>query len=67
MLVGLSGPFVALVSGPGGGAGRQASSQLPTPSPFLLGLYNSGRPLEKKSQSDLFKTKSQSYDWGAEM
>ena len=54
MLVGLSGPFVALVSGPGGGAGRQASSQLPTPSPFLLGLYKSGRPLEKNhTQTDL--------------
>ena len=53
MLVGLSGPFVALVSGPGGGAGRQASSQLPTPIPFLLGLYKSGRPLGKNhTQND---------------
>ena len=51
-LVGLSGPFVALLSGTGGGAGRRASSQLPTPIPFLLGLYKSGRPLGKKSHSE---------------
>ena len=53
-LVGLSGPFVALVSGPGVGAGRRASSQLPTPIPFLLGLYKSGRPPGKNhTQNDL--------------
>ena len=62
--VGLSGPSVVLVNGTGGGA-RQASFQLPTPIPFFLGLYKSGRPLEKKSQSDCIKTKTQSYEWGA--
>ena len=59
VLVGPSGPFVALVSGTGGGgAGRQASSQLPTPSPFLLGLYKSGRPLEKNHNQNDSKQKS---------
>ena len=56
-LVDLSGPFVVIVSGPPGGEARQASSRLPTLIPFLLGLYKSGRPLEKNHNLTYSKQK----------